>query len=108
MFIILTFIDSGRDSVVGIVTRLRAGWRRIRGSIPGRNSIFIFFSVSTESEVARKLLSNGYRCSFCGLMRPKREADHLPPFTPDVKHVLDYTSGYVRFLTESESVDKFS
>ena len=70
----------GRDSSVGIATKLRAGrsWDRIPGGE-------IFRSRPDRPWGPHSLLHNGYRVSFPGVKRPGRGVDHRHPSRATVK-----------------------
>jgi len=70
-----------------------AYWLDDRDSIPGRG--WEFFSSRPLSDRLGGppiLLSNGYRCSFLGVERPGREADHSSAPSPEVNIAWSYTS----------------
>jgi hypothetical protein len=47
---------------------------------------FSLYSVQIDYGVHSAPYSIGTRCSFLGVQRPRREADHSPPSTAEVKN----------------------
>jgi len=72
----------GRNNVVGIVIKSRAGCPRNLGSIPGRDKRFFSLLQSVQAGSGPHqvfLFSVGTGSCSPGLKRPWREADHAPP-----------------------------
>jgi hypothetical protein len=86
-------MTKSRDSSVCIATRLRAG-SGFYGTIPGGD--WEFFSSPPRPErfwSPPSLLSNGYREALpLGAKGPRREANHSPPSSAEVKNAWSYTS----------------
>jgi len=65
-----------------------------RGSIPGRGwETFLFVTTSRPALGPHPpSYAMGTGCSFPGVKRPEREADHSPPSIAKVKNAWSYTS----------------
>jgi hypothetical protein len=76
-----------------VVTRLRTGRPTTHGSIPDRSKGFFSSPKRTgRLGVQPSPLSSRCRGRFPGLMRRKREADHSPPSSAEVKNDWGYAS----------------
>jgi hypothetical protein len=87
-----------RDSAVSTAVGLRAGRPRVQSSSPGKGKNFL------PSTSSRPVLGPTQppvqwetRALSLGVKRPRREADHLPPSSTEVKNTWIYisTSPYV-------------
>jgi hypothetical protein len=68
-----------------IMTTLRARRARNRGSIPGRGkSIFLLHSFNTGSG-AQANYPKGIGVPFSGVKQPRREAEHAPTSSTEIK-----------------------
>lgn len=76
---------AGRDSVVGMATRLRAGRRGVRTPVGARD--FLFSRPLPERLLGPpSVLYNGYQSFFPVAKRPGRRIDHPPQFSGVVKN----------------------
>ena len=65
----------------------------VQGWNPGRSKKMSLFSKSPDRLWGPpSLLSNWYRCYFPGVKRPRRDVDHAPPSSTEVKNEWSYTS----------------
>jgi hypothetical protein len=70
-----------------------------QGSVPGMGNGGTFSSPPPRLDWLwdpLNLLSNGYKGSFPGAKRQKRESDNLPLYSADVKNAWSYTSTPIR------------
>jgi hypothetical protein len=81
----------------------------MRGSNPGsKNNFSLLQNVLTGSGPQSPLL-NAYRGSFLQLKRPRREADHLPATSSEVKNERRHTStSSIRFQGVDRDTFKFN
>jgi hypothetical protein len=82
-----------RDSSVGILTTLRTGRPKIRGSISVRERDILFFTAYEQTFGDHPTTYPvGSAGSFPGLKRPKRRAVRSTPSSTEVKNEWSYTS----------------
>jgi hypothetical protein len=80
-----------RDSVIGIVTRLRSGRSRVR--ISARPREFLFFRSSRPALKPNQLPIHwvaGFFPGGGGVKWPRRDVEHSPPCSADIKRVELY------------------
>jgi hypothetical protein len=75
-----------QNSSVGVVTELFAGFYSRKGQ-----EVFIF-STAPRPALGTTQPPNQYKKYFEWVKRPKREADHSPNSSADVKNLSSYTS----------------
>jgi hypothetical protein len=78
----------GRDSVVGIAT----GYRLDEWGLDFESQWGQEFSVLHVVQTGSGVHPTSYPMGTQGVKRPRREADHSPPTSPEVKKMSIYTS----------------
>jgi hypothetical protein len=73
------------DSVVGIATGYELDDRGVGVLVPAGSRIFTSPIVQTGSGVHPTSYPMGTGDSFLGVKRPRREADHSPPTSAEIK-----------------------
>jgi hypothetical protein len=84
--------DRSRDSAVGIATGYGLDDRGFGVRVSVGSKIFSFLVVQTGSGAHPASYPMGTRGSFSGGKAPRREADHSPPASAEVKKMWIYTS----------------
>jgi hypothetical protein len=92
LFLNFRYLESpfgaGRNSVVGMATRIRTGRRGVRTPVGARD--FIFSKLLPGRLFGPpSVLYNGYPSFFPVVKRPGRRVDHSPPFSAVVKNEWD-------------------
>jgi hypothetical protein len=81
-----------RDNIlVGLATRLWAGWSAFETEGGGELGIFLFATASRPALGPTHPHPNTTEDSFPGVRSPGREADHSLPSSSDVKNAGSYT-----------------
>jgi hypothetical protein len=80
------FESNSQDSVVSIVTRLRAGWPKNFGSIPGWCKILFLLKIAQTGSGANPADSVGTGRSSSAVKLPRKVVDHLSPYSVELKN----------------------
>jgi hypothetical protein len=92
VFTICSFTFYTERSAVGIATGYGLDYREVGVLVPVGSRIFTSLYRLERLWGPPSLLFNGYWGSFPGVKRPRREPDHSPPASAEIKKTWIYTS----------------